>query len=107
MEKYHLKEDVKILCLPVLDFPAGINEAFVSLATEFPAAGDRTYYGISWMDDTGNIVYKAAAQETARDKDKSINYESFALPKGTYFTETLKDWRKNLQCIKDIFEKMM
>ena len=105
MKKYQLNENVPVLCQEVDSFPNGITEAFNALAKKFPPENGRSYYGISYMDESGKIVYKVAAQKI--DKDNSGGFESFVIPKGEYLSEKITDWREHLQDIAPTFDKLM
>lgn len=105
MKKYQLDENVPVLCQAVESFPNGITEAFNELAKKLPLANGRSYYGISYMDKAGKIIYKVAAQKT--DKDNSSGFESFVIPKGEYLSEKITHWREHLQDIGPTFDKLM
>ena len=59
------------------------------------------------MNDKGQMIYKAVAEEKYDGEAKKYNYEESTIEKGTYYFEILKDWRNNTQCIKDIFGEMI
>lgn len=105
MKKYQLDENVQVLCQKVDSFPNGITEAFDALAKKFPPAKGRNYYGISYMDKSGKIIYKVATEKT--NNDNGAGYESFVIPKGEYLSEKITDWRAHLQDIAPTFDKLM
>ncbi len=77
MEIYNLSEDVKVFGFTVKSFPAGIGEAFESLIKTIPGGFDRPYYGISYMDENGQMVYKATALEKFESEAEKYNYERY------------------------------
>jgi len=105
MKKYQLNENVPVLCQEVASFPNGISEAFDELAKKFPPVGGRNYYGISFMDKAGKIVYKVAAQKIK--EDNSAGFESFVIPKGEYLSESITSWREHLDDIGPTFDKLL
>jgi len=108
MEKIIFENDIKVFGIEVKTFPSGIDEAFKQLIDKTgDAAGAREYYGISYMNDKGRMIYKAVAEEKYDGEAKEHTYEESAIEKGTYYFEVLKDWRNNTQCIKDIFGEML
>ena len=108
MDKLILEDDVKVFGIEVKTFPLGIGEAFNELIKKTgDTAGAREYYGISFMNDNGKMIYKAVAEEKYDGEAKEYNYEEDIIEKGTYYFEVLKDWRNNTQCIKDIFQEMI
>lgn len=107
MEMYKIEQDIKVLCLLVPSFPAGIQEAFESMMNKLPAGPVRRFYGISYIDDKEQIVYKTAAEELKADEAEKYGYEKFTLKKGEYLTITILNWMQKLECIKDAFMTLM
>jgi len=107
MKKIEVKENVDLLCSPVPTFPNGINEAFDALAEKFPPENGRSFFGISYMNDSGKIIYKVAAQKINKDEGKSDGYEKFTLPKGEYLSEKIEDWKHHLDEIASTFQHLM
>ena len=108
MEKLIFENDIKVFGIEVKTFPSGIDEAFKELIDKTgDDAGAREYYGISSMNSNGKIIYKAVAEEKYDDEAKKYTYPESTIEKGEYFFETLKDWKNNTACIKDIFNEMM
>ena len=107
MVKINLKNDIKVFGLHVQSFPNGIDKAFDELIKKTgDSAGNRNYYGISEFKN-GKMYYYAAAEEKQDGEAEKFNYESYTIKGGEYFTETLKNWRAQTNCIKDIFSEMM
>jgi predicted transcriptional regulator YdeE len=106
METYNLKNDVNVFGVQVKSFPNGVGEAFHDLIKLFPADDKRSYYGIFSMAENGNMVYYAAAEETYQGEAEKYKCERRTIEKGEYLTEPIHDWRKNTDCIKDVFMKM-
>ena len=106
MKKLILKNDIKLFGVRVETFPSGVGEAFETLAKTISEQYDRSYYGLSQMSDEG-IVYRAAAEEKNEGEAEKYKYERFTVDKGEYLIMVIKDWRKNLECIKDVFGELM
>lgn len=106
MKIYLQQQDQRLFGRLVKTFPNGISEAFDALMKNI---GDnkRSYYGISKMDDKGAVTYWAAAEEKTTGEAEKLGYERFVIPAGDYLSDTVKDWKKNLLCIKDVFYEMM
>jgi len=107
METYGLKNDLKVFGKEVTTFPLGVSEAFSSLMNLIPDGSQRAYYGISHMDSTGKMIYKATVEEKYEGEARKYNCDLYIVEKGEYLAVTIKDWRKNLDCIKDVFHDMM
>ena len=106
MEKYHLKDDIKVFGIEVKTFPSGIGEAFKTLAEMITEGYNRSYYGISQMSSEG-IIYKAAAEENYEYEAEKYNCDRFMIEKGEYLIVTVKDWRKKIHSLKDVFTQIM
>jgi predicted transcriptional regulator YdeE len=107
MEIYNLPNDIKAFGFQVTNFPEGIGEAFETLIKTIPGGFDRPYYGISFMDQNGKMIYNVAAQEKYEGEAEKYNYKGFVIERGEYVTITLRDWRKKTDCIKDLFHEIM
>ncbi len=106
IEKYNLKDDIKVFGVEVKNFPEGIGEAFDKLVNMLAEGFERSFYGISEITEKG-FIYKAAAEEKYKGEAEKYHCESYGIEKGEYLTATLKDWRKKTDLIKDIFYEMM
>ena len=107
MEKYDLKNDIKVFGTHVKTFPLGIGDAFDALFKMLPDGMQRNYYGISYITDSGEIYYLAGTEEKYTGEAGKYNCETIMIDKGEYLTETVHDWRKNTECIKDVFYQLM
>lgn len=105
MKLYSQSEDINVIGLHVKTFPNGIKEAFDSLFKTF--GSDRAYYGVSWMDESGAVVYYAMAKEAFPGEGKQHGYELLTIEKGEYRTEAVHDWMSKTHCIKDVFHNLM
>lgn len=107
METKNISKDIKTFGFRVNTFPMGIGEAFDQLIKRTgDKAGERNYYGISYMQD-GEMVYNVAAEEKEPGEAEKYNFPRFTIESGDYISEELKNWQANTQCIKDIFQRIM
>lgn len=107
MEIYTVHQEVKVFGKEVITFPTGVGEAFESLVKTISEGYNRAYYGISYFNNEGKIVYKAAAEETFAGEAEKYGYERYTIEKGEYLMVAVKDWRHQTDCIKDVFHEMM
>jgi predicted transcriptional regulator YdeE len=105
MEKYILKNDVKVFCTTATSFPDGIKDAFMKIEKMLPK-NKRTFYGISYKNGAGAIVYRAAMSESYEGESIKYDFETFTIIKGEYLAETV-NWRKNPEVIGSTFQKML
>jgi hypothetical protein len=106
MEKYTLKEDVKVYCTAAKSFPDGIQEAFLTLEKLLSKEG-RTFYGVSYKSTGCCLIYKAAVSESFDGEAEKYGFESFTISKGEYLTETIIDWRKKIETIGLTFQTLL
>lgn len=107
MQTLRIQDDINVFGFEVKSFPNGVGEAFDKLVQMVPEGINRAYYGVSYMDDQGKVVYIAAVEEKNDDKPEANNCQKYSIPKGTYIAETLVDWMQNTDEIKDIFHAMI
>ena len=106
-EKFFLDDDIPVICLAATSFPQGVLKAHTELRTTLPFAASRKFYGISWGDNKGGIIYKAAASELHDGEAESLGYESFTIRKGEYLSEVLQDWSKEERRVEKTFKKLL
>jgi predicted transcriptional regulator YdeE len=102
MEKYSLQNDLEVFGKQVTTFPNGIGEAFNELV-QILGGFSRSYYGISYMDGHGKMVYYATAEEKQPGEAEKHSCESLTIEKGEYLAITVTDWRRKTDTIKDVF----
>lgn len=106
MEKYVIRHDVKVFCTTAVSFPDGIQDAFIQLGRMLPGIERRTFYGISYKNAIGDIIYKAAIAESCKGEADKYTIETFLIRSGTYLTETV-NWRKKPGKIEITFNKLL
>jgi len=107
METYNLKNDLKVFGKEVKTFPLGVKEAFSALMDIIPNGFKRSYYGLSYTDNKGKIVYIATADEKEEGEAEKYNCNRYTIDKGEYVAIAVHDWRKKTDCIKDVFYEIM
>lgn len=83
---YFIDKDIKVLCTTASSFPEGVQMAHKKLHSLFPARERRTFYGISYPDKSGNIIYKAAADQLNEGRPRTTTWQR--LPSGKEITPT-------------------
>ena len=107
MEKHLIPHDLPVFGIQVTHFPEGIGECFDQLIKMISGKFDRDYYGISYMDINGKMVYFATALEKEEGEAKKFNCQRLIIEKGTYLSITVHDWRKKTDQIKGIFDSLL
>ncbi len=101
-----LQTDVKVFCSTAESFPNGLQDAFLTLERMLSKEG-RTFYGISYKDKNGNIIYKAAVSEIYNGESAQYGFETFTIKSGEYLAETIVEWMDNIKSIGQTFQKLL
>ena len=106
MNIYNLEKDIHVFCKTAESFPDGISEAHQSLYRLASFSPQRKYFGLSWMDRNGNIIYKAAAEELTPGELNKHQLEPFTLRKGDYIYIDVKNFMQNIPSIGQAFDQL-
>ena len=107
MGKYNIDKDIKVFYVTAISFPEGVGGAFQKLLSFLPKPGDRLLYGISFPDEKGKIIYKAAVEEAFPGEGEQNGCETFTIKKGEYWSELLPDWRKDESIVGKTFQELL
>ena len=107
MEKFNLEKDINVLYVTAKSFPAGIMEAFDILNSKISASEGRSFFGISYPDEKGEIIYKAAAEEIYEGEGKKSGCETFLIKKGTYISIEIKNFMSDIPAIGKVFKELL
>ena len=106
-KEYFIEKDIKVLCVMASSFPEGVQKAHQKLHSMLSSSEHRMFYGISYADKNGAIIYKAAAEELNDGEAERFELETFIIRKGAYISELLKDWRKEEALVGKTFKKLL
>ncbi len=106
MKIFELEENIPLFCITASSFPQGIPEAFQQLIQKLPTQTDKTFFGIAYPGDSGVMIYKAAVRESFSGEADQYGCESLILQKGSYLTETVRDWKNNTVSIHEVFSQL-
>lgn len=107
MDSFTFQKDVPVVCLNATSFPDGIAATHDALRAKLPANEHRHFYGISWPDENGKIIYKAAATIEEGDGNALDNLERFTIRNGPYNSFYLSDFRDHPDSIRKAFELLL
>lgn len=107
MREYILENDIRVLCVKASSFPEGVMAAHEQLHRVFGPAGKRRFFGISHPDESGSIVYKAAAEQLNGAEPVASGYEAFTIRKGKYFSEFIPDFCADVQLVGKTFGALL
>jgi predicted transcriptional regulator YdeE len=106
METLFLSKDINVFGFTLSTFPEGISEAFDSFVKIIPEGLNRSYFGISRMED-GKMIYIVAVEEKNAGEAKKYKLERYTIPRGLYNKITIHNWREKLASVKEAFHNMM
>lgn len=107
MEKYNLESDIKVFCINADSFPQGVLACWQKLHSFFQVPKERSYFGISFADKDGNIIYKAATKEEYDGEAEKYGCEIFIIRKGEYIGEKINDFMKDVTVVGTTFRKLL
>jgi DinB superfamily len=107
METLTIANDLQVFGTLVTSFPLGVGEAFAQIMKMVPDGDKRSCYGISSMNENGEVRYFAAIEELHPGEAESYQCERTTVPNGEYLAVTVYDWQQKTHCIKNVFHTMM
>jgi hypothetical protein len=107
MDTCMLEDDITVFYVEARSFPDGVGAAFYTLMNKLPYTEGRTFFGISHMNDSNEIVYKAAVREMYDGEAKKFGRKTFIIKRGLYRIETINDWRGKESHIGDAFTRLL
>lgn len=102
-----LENNIRVFCLTATSFPAGIKEVYDKLHLLYPPGNGRTYFGISYPDGKGGLVYKAAVKLNDTDTEPGAPFEVFNIRKGRYLCEDISNFMADVTSIGKLFGRMI
>ncbi len=107
MEIFELKEGIKVHYIKSKAFPDGVKESHDKIHSLVPYSHDRNYFGISYMQQDGSIIYKAAAEELIKGELSKHNLNDFLIEKGNYISIMIYNFIDNLPEFLPTFQTLM
>lgn len=107
MEKFNLEKDIKVFYVTAKSFPDGIMEAFQILNSKLSANEKRNFFGISYQNEKGEIIYKAAAEELQEGEAEKSGCETFIIKKGIYISIEIKNFMSEIPSIGKAFKELI
>jgi len=107
MESFFLEQDVKVFYVKAISFPDGILEAHQKLHSLIKSPAGRRFFGISYPEGPGKIIYKAAVRESYPGEGKLLDCETFVIKKGKYISIYIKDFMSDIPAIGKAFQEFL
>jgi len=107
MENYTIDNDITVYCLAVTPFPGGLPEVWNRMHATYAPGNGRSYYGISWGDGKGGILYKAAVSIREDDIIPGGDFEPFIIKKGSYRGTLIRDFMSDTRLIGQTFQQLL
>lgn len=107
VEIQNLKDDIRVFYVQAESFPSGVKAAHEKLHSLLPAGDMRKFFGISFQNQNGDIIYRAASAETFPAEAEKYGLDTFTIRKGDYICDTLIDWCKEERLVEKTFRKLL
>src|SRR5260221_13741421 len=107
METYLLKDDIKLLCVDATSFPEGIEAAQQKLHSLLSITNNRRFFGISYPQGGGKIIYKAAVEESFKGESDQLNLDTFVVKKGEYKGSRVVHYQDHIDSLGKTFQKIL
>lgn len=107
METYDLEQDIKVFYVQAESFPEGIKPAFDKLHSLLKSHTGRNFFGISYPERPGKIIYRAAVEESYNGEAEELSCPTFTIKKGKYIGVYIKDFMKNIPAIGNAFQQLL
>ncbi len=107
MKKYFIENDIKTFYVEATSFPDGVLKAHQTLHALFPAGQNRNFFGISFPEKPGTIIYRAAVEESFAGEAERYNCPVFIIRKGAYISREIKDFMKDVSEVGKTFQQML
>ncbi len=106
MNSYHIAEDIKLFTVTATKFPEGVQAAFEQLHSLTSIYDAIAYYGISYANANGGIIYKAAV--ALKDSTTDIpGIETYFLQAGEYRGMEILNFREHIADIGKTFQELI
>ncbi|MCL6099494.1 MAG: DinB family protein [Bacteroidetes bacterium] len=107
MEKYRLDSDIKVICVTADSFPSGILGAYNTLHSILPSDNGRNFFGISSPNKKGDIIYKAAVEESFVGEAEKLGCDTFVIKKGEYISIPIHNFISDVLSIDRAFKNLI
>ncbi|MCA0233736.1 MAG: transcriptional regulator [Bacteroidetes bacterium] len=107
MHTRSFSNDIPVLCVTATSFPDGVLAAHQTLHSAIPFSTHRRYFGISYAQHLGKIIYKAAAEQLTPEEPLLTGFEAFIIPRGYYLSIFIPQFRSNIAAIGEAFQQLL
>lgn len=107
MEEVIIEQPIRVLYVKARSFPQGIMEAYQKLHALLPGVTGRKFYGISYKNKSGEIIYKAATEEQTPGEAEKYGCDIFTIKKGLYLSKTLYNWSSQEEVVPATFQELL
>ncbi|WP_337044814.1 transcriptional regulator [Emticicia sp. 17c] len=107
METYSLEADIVVRYVTAHSFPDGVLAAHQLLHKLIGKPDGRKYFGISFPNHEGIIIYKAAAEALKKDSEQLQTLETYVIRKGDYIYADIHHYMKDVSGIGKTFQNLL
>ena len=106
MERFVVEKDIPVMYVTADSFPDGIMAAHHILHA-IAAVKGRVFFGISFPNKKGEIIYKAGVEQFSEQEALALGLETYIIRQGSYNSIVLKDYFKQPATITEAFQLLL
>lgn len=107
MKEFFIEKDLPVFFTEADSFPEGVAKAHERLQKLLGKDNQRNIYGISFPDQSGTIIYKAAAEQLFAGEAEKFNCKTFTIKKGPYLGIQINDYLIDPSRIQQAFNTLL
>jgi predicted transcriptional regulator YdeE len=107
METFDLENDFIVFCNKAQSFPEGVLLAHQTLHKLVEYNPRRNYFGISYPQQGGEIIYFAAAEEIEENELQKHQLTPLTIAKGSYIYIDIIDFMNDIPAIGQAFQRLI
>ena len=107
MNRYNLEHSVHLICIKASSFPDGVAAAHEQLHKVVPFSKDRRNFSVSCPNKTGEIIYKAGAEELYEGEAVALGYETAKVEPGIYDFIDIENYMSDVSKIGLAFNELL
>lgn len=107
MKTFTLDRDLDVICMAATSFPEGVLAAHQRLHALVTFTADRNYFGISYPNAEGQILYKAATEVLNPHEFTLPGCEPFTIRKGCFAEKFIPNFTEDVSVIGRTFQELL
>ena len=107
MEIYKIEKDIPVFYLTASSFPEDVPNCYQRLQEKITDKIERRYFGISYPNPQGTIIYKACAEALHEQEADEYGCEKFTIKAGEYISLYIVNHFSDANNIPNAFKELL